>query len=351
MHPLFTVRWPLFVRLEALLIFIAILSIYSKIPGLRSVVDEFSSAAATRLGISRTAMTWAAIAVLTAFPYLGVMIATDRILSARFGFAWLSVAAVAIWASLAATFSGEIAALLPPPWTRGSAIMSFTGEAAVAAASIAVLIHARPLWVGLADEGFAGLNLPRSGSNIGWRQPNPWLPADPRIRASRATIGRPPFRLALTLTLGVLVALMRISALLHTGGNPGLAHVVTPGEAEAWRGRNGSFYFQAEINGQPTPMLLDTGASRVGIRAEDAARFGIETYALSYSAPVNTANGVAFLAPVTLDTVTVGSITMRSVPALVAKPGVLHNNLLGQTFLARLREFKVEGDRVVLHGD
>jgi hypothetical protein len=39
----------------------------------------------------------------------------------------------------------------------------------------------------------------------------------------------------------------------------------------------------------------------------------------------------------------VGSITMHDIPAAVTQPGALHDNLLGQTYLARLR------DRVMLH--
>jgi predicted aspartyl protease len=42
---------------------------------------------------------------------------------------------------------------------------------------------------------------------------------------------------------------------------------------------------------------------------------------------------------------------MHNVPAVVAQPGALHDNLLGQTFLMRLRDFKMEGDRVILHAE
>jgi clan AA aspartic protease (TIGR02281 family) len=133
---------------------------------------------------------------------------------------------------------------------------------------------------------------------------------------------------------------------------PALPHVVTPtgGEATASRQQNGSFTLEALVNNQPTSMLFDTGASLVTLRAEDAARLGIALNPLTYSIQYHTANGVAWMAPVTIATMTVGSITLHDIPALIAKPGTLHENLLGQSFLERLREYKVESNRIILRG-
>ena len=60
--------------------------------------------------------------------------------------------------------------------------------------------------------------------------------------------------------------------------------------------------------------------------------------------------GFADAAPVVVETVTVGNITLRNVPGFVAKQGVLHENLLGQTFLARLAGYNVENNRLILKG-
>ena len=51
---------------------------------------------------------------------------------------------------------------------------------------------------------------------------------------------------------------------------------------------------------------------------------------------VRTANGVARVAPVTLDRVSIGDITVRNVPASVSERGVLGTTLLGMSFLGRL---------------
>jgi aspartyl protease family protein len=131
-----------------------------------------------------------------------------------------------------------------------------------------------------------------------------------------------------------------------------LPRVVTPtgGEATAWRRQNGSFALEAIVNNQATSMLFDTGASLVTLRAEDAARLGVAVNALTYSIQSKTANGVAWMAPVTIATMSVGSITVHDIPAVIAKPGTLQENLLGQSFLERLREYKVESNRVIFHG-
>jgi aspartyl protease family protein len=88
----------------------------------------------------------------------------------------------------------------------------------------------------------------------------------------------------------------------------------------------------------------------VAIRGEDAARVGIDVTQLTYSARVKTANGIAEVAPVVIETLTVGDITQRNVPGFVAKRGAMHENLLGQSFLSRLSGFNVEKNRLVLQG-
>jgi aspartyl protease family protein len=54
------------------------------------------------------------------------------------------------------------------------------------------------------------------------------------------------------------------------------------------------------------------------------------------------------VAPVTLDRVRVEDITVRDVPALVAERGALATNLLGMSFLGRLRSFQMQGSELIL---
>jgi aspartyl protease family protein len=53
---------------------------------------------------------------------------------------------------------------------------------------------------------------------------------------------------------------------------------------------------------------------------------------------------------VTLDRLSIGDITERSVPALVAQGGQLRTSLLGMSFLNRLESWEVRGDKLMLRG-
>ncbi len=110
----------------------------------------------------------------------------------------------------------------------------------------------------------------------------------------------------------------------------------------------GHFRLAARINGARVAMLVDTGASVVTLTAADAARAGFDVSRLRFSVPVMTANGSAAAAPVVLDRLEVGPIERRRVPALVARPGMLDQSLLGMSFLDSLSGFAVAGDRLTL---
>jgi aspartyl protease family protein len=103
-----------------------------------------------------------------------------------------------------------------------------------------------------------------------------------------------------------------------------------------------------EINGSRVPMVLDTGASAVVLTQEAAKAAGLPLEVLSYTVPVETANGRTRAAAVTLDRLAIGGIVERAVPALVAQPGQLQTNLLGMSFLNRLESWEVRGDKLIL---
>ena len=121
-------------------------------------------------------------------------------------------------------------------------------------------------------------------------------------------------------------------------------------DVEVTRGMRGDFAVAARINGAKLPMVLDTGATSVVLTHEAAKAAGLPLEFLNYSVNVDTANGRTRAAPVTLDKLAVGGLTEREVPALVAQPGALHNNLLGMSFLNRLESWEVRGDRLKLRG-
>jgi aspartyl protease family protein len=102
------------------------------------------------------------------------------------------------------------------------------------------------------------------------------------------------------------------------------------------------------INNREARFIFDTGATAVVLTAESAAATGFDLETLNYSIPVSTANGRTMTAPISIDSLAIGTITERRVQALVAKPGVLRENLLGMTFLDRLGSYEVRGNRLIL---
>jgi aspartyl protease family protein len=113
-------------------------------------------------------------------------------------------------------------------------------------------------------------------------------------------------------------------------------------------GAHGHYNARAEINGQPIEVMVDTGASQVALTFEDASRAGIHVRDRDFTQLVRTANGVARVAPVTLDRVSIGDITVRNVPASVSERGMLGTTLLGMSFLKRLSRVDMRGETLIL---
>lgn len=120
------------------------------------------------------------------------------------------------------------------------------------------------------------------------------------------------------------------------------------GEVSVTRRFDGTFTLPVRLNDREVPFLFDTGASTVVLSQDTARLLGFEPDALRFRVPVTTANGRGLAAPVTIETLAVGPIQMRRVPALVVRSGMLDGNLLGQTFLEKLESYEVRGNRLVL---
>ncbi len=110
----------------------------------------------------------------------------------------------------------------------------------------------------------------------------------------------------------------------------------------------GHFITDADINGRSVKVMVDTGASMVAMTYEDAARAGIYLNHSDFTHRVNTANGVARVAPVTLHSVSIGGIKVRNVRAAVSEQGRLKTTLLGMTFLSRLDRVDMRSGELIL---
>ncbi|MGA8321446.1 MAG: TIGR02281 family clan AA aspartic protease [Xanthobacteraceae bacterium] len=93
---------------------------------------------------------------------------------------------------------------------------------------------------------------------------------------------------------------------------------------------HGHFRVDGRVDARPMDFVVDTGE-------RDAEMLGIHPAASDYTIAVSSANGTARAAPVTLNKVEIGSITIRDVAAMVMPENALSENLLGMTFLSRLQ--------------
>jgi aspartyl protease family protein len=114
------------------------------------------------------------------------------------------------------------------------------------------------------------------------------------------------------------------------------------------RDARGHFAVEGAVNGRRISFMVDTGASRVALTQRDASRLGFHPAPRDYVGQVQTANGVVRVAPVKLDMVEIGGVMVRNVDALVSPNQALSENLLGLSFLSRLRRFEYREGKLVL---
>jgi aspartyl protease family protein len=110
----------------------------------------------------------------------------------------------------------------------------------------------------------------------------------------------------------------------------------------------GHFQTDARIEGQHINFMIDTGASVVALTESDAERIGVRPSRNDYTATVSTANGPVKAARVRLASVNVGGLEIRDVDAMVLPNGSLSENLLGLSFLSRLKRFEFANGQMVL---
>ncbi|SDH63480.1 aspartyl protease family protein [Bradyrhizobium sp. Rc2d] len=114
--------------------------------------------------------------------------------------------------------------------------------------------------------------------------------------------------------------------------------------------RDGRGHFQAEgrIEGQRIGFMVDTGASVVALNETSAARFGLRPSRSEYNATVSTANGTVKAARTRIAMLEVGGLIVRDVDAMVLPDAALSENLLGLSFLSRLKRFEYANGQMVL---
>jgi len=109
----------------------------------------------------------------------------------------------------------------------------------------------------------------------------------------------------------------------------------------------GHFHAIAQIKGQQVEFMTDTGATYVALSYETAQKLGLAQN-LRFNGRSTTANGVARVASIVLDTVRIGDITVKDVQAVIAEPGRMTQNLLGMSFIRQLSGFELNGARLTM---
>lgn len=108
----------------------------------------------------------------------------------------------------------------------------------------------------------------------------------------------------------------------------------------------GHFVTDGQVNGRSIRFVVDTGATLISLPAGEASRISID-YAKGQKVSMRTANGYTTGYLVKLDTVSIGSVTIHGVDAVVLEGSGLAHPLLGMSFLNRMN-MKREGDIMTL---
>lgn len=117
-------------------------------------------------------------------------------------------------------------------------------------------------------------------------------------------------------------------------------------QTEIARDESGQFRLTAQVNGQDTRFLVDTGADMVALTVEDARNLGINVNPEAFEPIGRSASGVAKGAAVHIDRFQLGEEEFRDVDAIVLEG--LGTNLLGQSMLRRLGKIEMRGDRMII---
>lgn len=166
------------------------------------------------------------------------------------------------------------------------------------------------------------------------------------------------------LVLGVLLFAgythrAEIAALLAGAGKRGGGTVVSSSAAAPEPGpaagrtmtiradASGHFIVEADVNGAPVRFLVDTGATMVVLSPDDAKRIGLRPRPADFTLAVRTAGGVVRAAPVILRSVSLGSLHLDEVEAVV-NGAPLGISLLGMSFLRRLDGTAVQAGQLIL---
>jgi aspartyl protease family protein len=110
---------------------------------------------------------------------------------------------------------------------------------------------------------------------------------------------------------------------------------------------DGHFHARATINGVERILLVDSGASFTSLSANSATATNVALDPGQPPIPLDTANGMVMAQPATIGELKVGGITATDAPAVVSA-AFGDQDVLGMSFLSRLKAWRVEGKTLIL---
>jgi len=111
---------------------------------------------------------------------------------------------------------------------------------------------------------------------------------------------------------------------------------------------DGSIHLDAKVGERPVKFIVDPGVAVVVLSPEDARAAGLAAGNLDYSGRLTIADGDIRIAPVNIQQLIMGSLTLFDVPAAVSQDPI-PSSVLGATFLKRFPSYELETERLVLH--
>ncbi len=116
---------------------------------------------------------------------------------------------------------------------------------------------------------------------------------------------------------------------------------------EIERDESGHFFAEGDVDGASVDFMIDTGASVVALTGEDAQKLGHTWYPNELQMVGRGASGDVIGKPIMLDRVRIGDLEVTNVRAVIVPEG-LDVSLLGQSFLSKIDNVNISGNRMTL---
>lgn len=110
---------------------------------------------------------------------------------------------------------------------------------------------------------------------------------------------------------------------------------------------DGHYWLRANVNGVPTRLMVDTGATLTAFSTRSADAAGLEPRPGGLPVMLGTANGTVTADLTTVDSLSFGNIRAEGLDAVIA-PNLGNTNVLGMNFLSRLEGWRVENGDLIL---